>query len=549
MSKKETLHILTRVSTQNQVDKYSLPIQKEQGIKFSKKLKLKSKVYVEGGVSGGLELHKRPQLRKIMRGVESGEVKHIWVKDLSRLSRNNMTSTMCLGLMKDNGTTLYTQQGEFNFTKNNFDEVVYQMFSSFNTYKRNETRDKSMEGKVEHFKQGGWRGGTFPMGYKSINFQGKKMLVIEPNESKWIKKVFNWYDEGKTTKWIGQQLDSNGVKPRRSNLWSLGSIQSLLKNDLYIGQDEMVDTINFPLKPKKLYYKSERLQIIDEELFNRVRDKVGSMTQRRLLKRKHKYDVLLRGKMYCGDCGLLWGVSIVPKRYENIYRCPNKERKWRDKNKITPTCNNNKSMNITRTDDIVWNTLCEVLENSHIIKEEIKGKTLTQKLKTEEDVKKKIQSIRREQRKIDVRIDDIDERYEEVLGSYTNLEITKNILDSVLKKVDEEKRKLLVKKSDFDTEIMKVRDKKGWLDWINKHKGWIKDLSKLTTYKERVEVINQYVDKILVDYNRVGNTHTLVLKLKLPIVNDKFMKNKKGYEIKEGVHNVETIYSKKKIQI
>lgn len=31
-----------------------------------------------------------------------------------------------------------------------------------------------MEGKIRHFQSGGYRGGTFPFGYESVKFEGKR---------------------------------------------------------------------------------------------------------------------------------------------------------------------------------------------------------------------------------------------------------------------------------------------------------------------------------------------------------------------------------------
>ena len=70
---------------------------------------------------------------------------------------------------------------------------------------------KSMVGKVSHFKKGGWRGGTFPFGYVSEKVDGVRKLVINPDESKWVRKIYEWYDNDISTKEIGKSLDKNGV--------------------------------------------------------------------------------------------------------------------------------------------------------------------------------------------------------------------------------------------------------------------------------------------------------------------------------------------------
>ncbi len=551
MGKQPKLHILTRVSTRPQTKKYGLKIQREQGLKYGKENGFDCEVYEEKGISGTLPVEQRPKLSILLKGVVKGEVKHIWVKDLSRLSRDNMVSFYLQNQFKKYGCILHSQSGDIDF-QTPMESMFYGFQSLFNSTDNEVRRQKSMEGKVKHFKSGGWRGGSFVFGYKSVRHKssGMKMLVPNTDESKWVRQIFEWYDLDKSTKWIGQQLDKNGIKPRRSKFWNIGSIQSLLRNKIYIGIDTMTDKITDPQKPKVLTYKTERLRIVDDELFNRVRKKVQSNTQRLNVKGKTKYDVLLRGKIFCGDCGLMWSVKKMERpRYENFYRCPNKERLWRDKGQsnIKP-CSNNKSMNIDRTNDIVWNTLCEVLNKSHLIKQEIKDKTLSKKLETEKDVKRQITKLKREQRKIDVRIDDIDERFEEVLTSYGKLEITKKVKDEVSKNITDEKKRLFDKRQDIDFEISKVNNKKGWLDWIKKHKGWIKDLSQVKSYKKRLSVVNQYVDRIVVNYDKEQNRHDLVIELILPIHNDKLLKRKNGYVIGEGSTQVETQYSKKKIE-
>jgi site-specific DNA recombinase len=551
MGKQPKLHILTRVSTRPQTKKYGLKIQREQGLKYGKENGFDCEVYEEKGISGTLPVEQRPKLSILLKGVVKGEVKHIWVKDLSRLSRDNMVSFYLQNQFKKYGCILHSQSGDIDF-QTPMESMFYGFQSLFNSTENEVRRQKSMEGKVKHFKSGGWRGGSFVFGYKSVRHKssGMKMLVPNTDESKWVRQIFEWYDLDKSTKWIGQQLDKNGIKPRRSKFWNIGSIQSLLRNKIYIGIDTMTDKITDPQKPKVLTYKTERLRIVDDELFNRVRKKVQSNTQRLNVKGKTKYDVLLRGKIFCGDCGLMWSVKKMERpRYENFYRCPNKERLWRDKGQsnIKP-CSNNKSMNIDRTNDIVWNTLCEVLNKSHLIKQEIKDKTLSKKLETEKDVKRQITKLKREQRKIDVRIDDIDERFEEVLTSYGKLEITKKVKDEVSKNITDEKKRLFDKRQDIDFEISKVNNKKGWLDWIKKHKGWIKDLSQVKSYKKRLSVVNQYVDRIVVNYDKEQNRHDLVIELILPIHNDKLLKRKNGYVIGEGSTQVETQYSKKKIE-
>ena len=85
MSKKETLHIYIRCSTDKQIDN-SVERQKKLGLEYSKKMNMKSKLWIDGGKSrfGGLD--KRDKMSELITEVQLGDVNHIWVEDWSRLT-------------------------------------------------------------------------------------------------------------------------------------------------------------------------------------------------------------------------------------------------------------------------------------------------------------------------------------------------------------------------------------------------------------------------------------------------------------------------------
>ena len=81
-------------------------------------------------------------------------------------------------------------------------------------------------------KNGVFMGGTINFGFKNVD----KEWTIEPEESKWVKQIFKMFNEGKSLKQIKTYLDTNNVKPRRNKLWSLGTLLTILKNKVYIGE-------------------------------------------------------------------------------------------------------------------------------------------------------------------------------------------------------------------------------------------------------------------------------------------------------------------------
>ena len=108
---KNTLHIYTRVSTSIQeTDGTSLDTQKELGIKKSKELGFKHKVWNEGAKSSHHEdIALRPVLSQLLTEIREGNVQHLWVIEQSRLSRNDMVAATIRNECNKAGVTFYTK--------------------------------------------------------------------------------------------------------------------------------------------------------------------------------------------------------------------------------------------------------------------------------------------------------------------------------------------------------------------------------------------------------------------------------------------------------
>ena len=551
---KEILHIYRRVSTTEQSTKYSLQNQLDFGIKKSKELGMDFKDWNEEGISGSSEnIEDREILTELYSQLQLGYIKHLYVFDLSRLSRNPIVSSMLRKELEQNQVKLYTNDSNVDF---NSDEQVlmYDFFSSINQFFVRVQRKKSMIGKVSHFQKGGWRGGTYPFGYIGSKIDGIKKLVIEPNESEWIRKMFEWYNNGIPINEIRKRLDKNGIKPRRGKFWNTGTILLMLKNDLYLGTDEMIDNISKPLNPVILQSKEENLRIIDDEIYNSVQIKIEQSLKKRnqLTKVKHN-DILLRGLIYCGSCGEIYGCRIKIEKNEYYYYCRSKENKWRKVDKTKKSkCEVKKSINIKNTDELVWNTLLEILSNSHLIKENFKKEMLELKLndnleKDEEilELKKMKVSIQKKLKGFEIREKDNREWY--LSSEIDNTQFEEN------KKVIKNSKDIIFKELDIlNTKISSVENTTQWINWLEKHTGWINEVKKKYSIKEKIEIVQTYVEKIDVNFDKKLNQHKLKIQLKLPIVHDKYVLDKskskeRKYKILNGTNYVEKVVEKSKV--
>jgi site-specific DNA recombinase len=104
----KTLHIYSRVSSLAQANEgTSLDTQQQLGVKKAKQLKFGSRLWDEGGKSSHHEdINGRPVLLKLYEAMKRGEVKHLWVYDQSRLSRNDQVASIFRYECNKQGVTL-----------------------------------------------------------------------------------------------------------------------------------------------------------------------------------------------------------------------------------------------------------------------------------------------------------------------------------------------------------------------------------------------------------------------------------------------------------
>lgn len=551
---KEILHIYRRVSTTEQSTKYSLQNQLDFGIMKSKELGMDYKDWNEEGTSGSSEnIEDREILTELYSQLQMGHIKYLYVFDLSRLSRNPIVSSMLRKELEQNQVILYTNDSNVDF---NSDEQVlmYDFFSSINQFFVRVQRKKSMIGKVSHFQKGGWRGGTYPFGYVGSKIDGTKKLVIEPTESEWVRKMYEWYNNGITINDIRKRLDKNGVKPRRGKFWNTGTILLMLKNDLYLGTDEMIDNITEPSNPVILHSKEENLRIIDDEIYNSVQIKIEQSLKKRnqLTKVKH-HDILLRGLLYCGSCGEIYGCRIKEEKNEYYYYCRSKENKWRKVDKTKKfKCDVKKSINIKNTDDLVWNTLIEILSNSHIIKENFKKEMLEIKLNNNLEKDVELLELKKEKTSIQKKLKSFEVREKDNREWYLSGEIDNNQFQENMKIIKKSKDLIFKELDSLNIKISSVENTNQWINWLERHTGWINEVKKKYTIKEKIEIVRTYIEKIDVNFDKKLNQHKLKIQLKLPIVHDKYVVNEskskdRKYKILNGTNYIEKDVEKSKV--
>ena len=522
----KNLGILLRVSSDiQQSDGGGLEVQKRMGMEMCKSLGLVPIIFDEGSQSSfQVELEERIVLVELLDEIEKGKIKNVWVFNSDRLGRSTQSWWSIYKVFLDNGVKVYIGSSTKPYDLDNpIDEFQMGILSIVSQYDNKLRRMRSVMGKRNSLKSGNtFVGGTIPFGY---NVKGKK-LVPNVNEVKVLKNVFEMYRDGMSTVQIKLYLDTKTeFKPKRSSDgWNIGTIQKMLGNTLYkgvqkwewkelvSGKSKIVETILL-----------DTPRVIPIKLWEDVQIKLNENHKNRNTEKSQ--DSLLNGLIFCKSCGVK--LSSSSKGTNPLYSCRSVEYKWKNPNKWGSkhhNCSLKRSLRITETDNEILNHIISIVKESKRIRENYKVKNLNPKFDEIDNIKKETDRKTKylnEKRKI-------QKGYEEnIIG------IEVDILTNTM---DREKGKKMVSKISDMMEVVSSDIKKlerelwlydnstQWIDWLNQMYLGIENV---LTYslEDKKKFLNEYINKIEVEYLPDIQSHKLFFEFKYPIVEDKLIIN------------------------
>lgn len=145
-------------------------------------------------------------------------------------------------------------------------------------------------GQLESAKKCQCVGGSVPLGY---TLDSDKHFVIDPQTAPVVKKIFDLYAEGATISEITGQLNEQGIRTARKQLFTKNSLTKLLKNEKYIGVYTYKDIVRV---------EGGVPAIVDESTFDRVQELL-KINRRAPSHTWTKVEYLLTDKLFCGHCG------------------------------------------------------------------------------------------------------------------------------------------------------------------------------------------------------------------------------------------------------
>ena len=235
--------VYVRVSTEMQVDGYSLDAQKSVLKRYAdREGMLVLDIYEDAGKSGK-NIEGRPAFKKMLSDIKKGlDIDYILVYKLSRFGRNATDILTSLSVIQSYDVNLICAEDGIDSSQTS-GRLLISVLSSVAEIERENILEQTMNVRKEKARQGKWNGGNAPYGYElETKSDGRKRLVVVEDEAEIIKIIFDKFaytNMGFTT--IARYLNVKGVKKKtktngRTVLWTSSSIKWIIDNPVYYGK-------------------------------------------------------------------------------------------------------------------------------------------------------------------------------------------------------------------------------------------------------------------------------------------------------------------------
>lgn len=438
--------LYARVSTDSQLEGYSIDAQKEFLLSYAKsKDYTEFEYYIDGGYSGK-DLN-RPAIQKLIEDCKNHKIDAVFVFKLDRISRSQRDTLYLIEEVFNKYDVSFISMRENFDTSTPFGKAMIGVLSVFAQLERETILERTRIGLKKRAEAGLWRGGgKIPFPYRYDRNIGT--LIPIPEQVELLHKMISLYISGKSFNAIGDivGMDESLVETRILSITNTGKVP--YKDEVYDGKHEAV---------------------VSDELYEEILrvNKVRSHE-------KYERHYLLSGKVYCGHCGAKyryqkWGKRLIMYCYSQQ---KSKPRYIKD-----PNCNN-KRWDTFEVEDAVLEELFKMSLDLDLFKKTFNIATV---------------NVKNEYR---TRLEEITKQINNLLNNIASgiaVEETNNKINEL------EKEKETIEEKLIESE-QKEKDNKVSLNMIKNLKATWFDMD----FDEQRRIIEHLIDKVIVNDNEIN---------------------------------------------
>ena len=275
--------------------------------------------YVDDGWSG--TNFDRPDFQRMIGDIEARKVNMVITKDLSRVGRDY--------IMTGHYMERYFPEHRVRYISllDGIDTGVDSTANDITPFRAimNDMYAKDISKKIKSVKRDKQRKGQFIGGKPAYGYKmhptEKNKIVIDEEVAPVVRRIFALALSGMSCRNIATRLNQEGVPTPATyanlpvarpgpytGLWSSERISEMLQNETYIGNMVQGRSVKISYKSKKclrqapanwVVVEGTHEPLVDGETFRKVQLLVGS----RKHTRSRTYDFLLKGLIFCHECG------------------------------------------------------------------------------------------------------------------------------------------------------------------------------------------------------------------------------------------------------
>ena len=231
-SKKRNVVVYARVSTEHEAQLLALENQKDWYAPFLENHPEWNLIhmYIDEGITG-TSAEKRPEFMKMLKDAEDGDFDLILTREVSRFARNTVDTLQYTRKLKSMGIEVFF----INDNIKTFDGDGELRLTIMATLAQDESRKTSIRvksGQKVSMEKGVFYGNGNILGYDRVG----KDMVINPEQAKTVRMIYDWYLDGWGLRKIQYELEKHGrLTSAGKSKWYARTIGYVLKNPFYCG--------------------------------------------------------------------------------------------------------------------------------------------------------------------------------------------------------------------------------------------------------------------------------------------------------------------------
>jgi len=262
-------------------------------------------MFGDEAISGATQ-RKRRGFLEMIKLCRMARIKTIFTKSVARFGRNTQETLKTIQELREMGVTVVFESDGID-TAQLTDELMLRLKAILA-----EEELKTMSQRVKWSARIRYSQGSVELihiyGYDVIRSDKQVSLVINENEAKIVRLIYDLYLDGKGFTAIAHYLQDNNIPTKFNKTWSNNQIDSILKNEKYMGDVLLQKTITEnggkanQGEVAQYYIENNHEPIIDKETFYKAQVERACRASKIKFKTQVTYSEFT-SKIECGYCG------------------------------------------------------------------------------------------------------------------------------------------------------------------------------------------------------------------------------------------------------